>query len=37
MEQLQFERASFSVDDTDTVANITLVRIGATNGTVTVN
>ena len=37
IEQLQFAQASFSVDDTDTVATITLVRIGATNGTVTVN
>ena len=37
MEQLQFAQASFSADDTDTVATITVVRIGATNVAVAVN
>ena len=37
VEALQFTQASYSVDDTDSVAIITLVRIGATNGTVTVD
>jgi hypothetical protein len=37
IEQLQFSAAAFSVDDTDTVATITMVRVGATNGVVTVN
>ncbi len=37
VEQLQFAQASYSVDDTDSVATITLVRVGATNGAVTVD
>src|ERR1035437_4809873 len=39
LEALQFALASYSVDDadTDTVAIITLVRVGATNGTVAVD
>jgi Calx-beta domain len=37
MEQLQFAQASFSMDDTDSVAIITLVRVGATNGAVSVD
>jgi hypothetical protein len=37
VEQLQFAQASYSVDDTDAVATITLVRVGATNGTVAVD
>jgi len=36
LEELQFA-PPFSVDDTDTVATITVVRVGATNGTVTVD
>ncbi len=39
LEALQFEQALYSVDDadTDTIATITLARVGATNGTVTVD
>ena len=37
LEALQFAQPTFSVDDTDTVATITLVRVGSTNGAVTVD
>src|ERR1017187_9860836 len=37
VEALQFAQASYSVDDTDTVAIITVVRVGATNGMVAVD
>jgi Calx-beta domain-containing protein len=37
MQQLQFSQTAYSVDDTDTVATITIVRVGATNGAVAVN
>jgi hypothetical protein len=37
VEQLQFAQATYSVDDTDSVATITLVRVGATNGAVSVD
>ncbi len=37
VEQLQFLQSSFSVDDTDSVATITLVRVGATNGAISVD
>jgi len=37
VEALQFAQSSYSVDDTDSVAIITLVRVGATNGAVSVD
>jgi hypothetical protein len=37
VQELQFSQTSYSVDDTDTVATITIVRVGATNGAVAVN
>jgi hypothetical protein len=36
-QEFQFSQTSYSVDDTDTVSTITIVRVGATNGTATVD
>jgi hypothetical protein len=37
VELVQFDQSAFTADNTDTVAIVTLVRTGGTNGTVTVN
>ncbi|HVM59954.1 MAG TPA: Calx-beta domain-containing protein [Verrucomicrobiae bacterium] len=37
VEQVQFAQSTYTADDTDTVATITMVRIGDTNESVTVN
>jgi hypothetical protein len=37
IEQVRFDQSTYSVDDTDTTAVVTLIRTGATNGTVSVD
>jgi hypothetical protein len=37
VQQVEFAQSTFTADDTDTEAVVTLVRTGGTNGTVTVN